>query len=124
VYIAPRVQSILDIFFARVGVAVVIVAMTEVMGAKMISTENAGAGRLGSDIARVVLWGYLGEKSAFPCAGARTVVGSKAGPGDAIINRYSYNLAYLALATRTLQAILIIIPLVSAVVAKDDLAAF
>ena len=39
-----------------------------------------------------------------------------------LVARYSYNLANLTMTTRTLQAVLVIVPLVIAVVAKDNLA--
>jgi len=42
---------------------------------------------------------------------------------DVIVNRYSYDLAYLALAARALQAMLVIVPLVTAIVAKDNFTA-
>lgn len=41
-----------------------------------------------------------------------------------MVERYSYYFAYLALAARTLQAMLIVVPLVAAVVTEDNLATF
>lgn len=67
------------------------VAMTlaKIVGAKMATPKDVAVGRLGCDIARVV------------------------------VRRYYF--ANLALAARTLQAVLVIVPLVAAVVTKDDL---
>ena len=71
-YVPPRVHVILYIIFARVGVAIMVVsvavavavAMTEVVAAKVATTEDVAVGRLGCDIAWVVIGGYLGGKSA------------------------------------------------------------
>jgi hypothetical protein len=70
VYIAAGVHVVLYIIFTRVGVAITVVsvavavAMTEVVRAKMATTQDVAVGRLGCDIAWVVVGGYLGGKSA------------------------------------------------------------
>lgn len=99
-YVAAGVHVILYVIFARVGVAITVVsvsvpvpaAMAEVVGAKMATSEDVTVGRLGCDIARVVVRRYY--------------------------------LANLTLAARTVQAMLVVVPLVAAVVTKDNLTAF
>lgn len=75
----------------EVAVAVAVtVVMTKVMGTKVTATEYIAVGRLGCDIARIVISGYY--------------------------------LADIAMTVRTLQAVLVVVPLVVAVVAKDNFA--
>lgn len=62
------VHVIIYIIFARVGVAIMVVvvcvavsvAMAEVVGAKMAAAEDVTVGRLGCDVARIIVGGYLG----------------------------------------------------------------
>lgn len=64
-YAATRVQIILYIIFAWVGKVIVVVVvgvavamavtMTEVVGTKVATAEDIAVGRLGSDIARIVV---------------------------------------------------------------------
>lgn len=78
-YVATGVHIVLYIIFAwirevvmvvDVAVAVAVtVVMTKVMGTKVTATEYIAVGRLGCDIARIVISGYLGEKLAPLCRG-------------------------------------------------------
>lgn len=73
-YAATGVHVILYIIFARVGEVVMVVvvgvtvgvgvAMAKVVRTKMATAEDVAVGGLGSDIARIVVGGYLGQKSA------------------------------------------------------------
>lgn len=73
-YAATGVHVILYIIFARVGEVVMIVvvgvtvgvgvAVTKIVRTKMATAEDVAVGSLGSDIARIVVGGYLGQKSA------------------------------------------------------------
>lgn len=69
-YVATGVHIVLYIIFAWVrevimvvvvGVAVAMaVIMTKVVGTKVTTAEDIAVGRLGCDIARIVVGGYLG----------------------------------------------------------------
>lgn len=78
-YLAAGIHMIFYIIFAWIGETIVVVimvmavAMAEVVGTKMAAAEDIAVGRLGSDITRVIVWGYLGELSARMRAGQNKV---------------------------------------------------
>lgn len=116
-------QVILYIIFAWVGEVVMIVvvdvavAMTKVVWTKVATAQDVAVGRLGSDAARIVVGRYLGHKLAW-CVPEQ----GRAEEAIGMIDGDSYNLADFAMAAGTLQAVLVVVPLVVAVVAKDNLA--
>lgn len=67
-YAATGVHVVLYIVLAGVREAIMVmvvgvaVAMTEVVRTKVVATQDVAVGRLGSDIARVVVGGYLGPE--------------------------------------------------------------
>lgn len=67
-YAASGVHIVLYIILAGVGEAIMVVvvgvamAMTEVVRTEVVTTQDVAVGRLGSDVARVVVGGYLGKE--------------------------------------------------------------
>lgn len=67
-YATAWVHIVLYIILAGVGEAIMVVvvgvamAMTEVVRTEVVTAQDVAVGRLGSDVARIVVGGYLGKE--------------------------------------------------------------